>query len=243
MNLAADGVELELVNLSCERDGRGLFSGLNARVRGGEVLQVQGPNGSGKTTLLRVLTGLSSSYEGQLRWCGADLSESRYDYQSQLLYIGHQPGVKRVLTPQENLAWYRDLGGATECDISSALAEVGLAGYEDLPCYRLSAGQLRRVALARLYLSRTRIWILDEPFTAIDYQGVDKLREVFSRHVAGGGVLILTTHQDLGMEGVTVLNLLDYCFKEGFYEEGLRKEGVARGSAATGSVTGDVHEQ
>lgn len=201
---------LELDDLACERDGRLLFRGLSASIRGGEVLQVQGPNGSGKTTLLRVLTGLSSNYEGQLRWCGTDLSRGRYDYQSQLLYIGHHPGVKRALTPQENLAWYCGVGGVAGADISSALAEVGLAGYEDVPCYRLSAGQLRRVALARLHLSRARVWILDEPFTAIDYQGVDKLREVFSRHVEQGGLLILTTHQDLGMEGVKVLNLLDY---------------------------------
>lgn len=210
MSLSRDSAVLELVDLSCERDGRELFAGLNARIQAGEVLQVQGPNGSGKTTLLRVLTGLSSNYEGQLRWCGSDMAESSYDYQSQLLYIGHHPGVKRVLTPQENLAWYCGLSSVDNPDISNALAEVGLAGYEDVPCYRLSAGQLRRVALARLYLSGAQTWILDEPFTAIDYQGVDKLRGVFSRHVAAGGLLILTTHQDLGMEEVKVLNLLDY---------------------------------
>lgn len=202
---------LELRELSCERDDRRLFAGLSSTVGAGEVLQVRGPNGSGKTTLLRVLTGLSSDYEGQLSWCGEDLSHSRYDYQTQLLYIGHQPGVKRSLSPEENLTWYCGLGAdGRRAEISRALAEVGLAGYEDVPCYRLSAGQLRRVALARLYLSTAQVWILDEPFTAIDYQGVDKLREVFTKHVAAGGLLILTTHQDLGMEGVKVLDLLDY---------------------------------
>lgn len=206
-----DTAVLELVDLSCERDDRRLFSGLSQNVRAGEVLQVRGPNGSGKTTLLRVLTGLSSNYEGRLSWCDRDLSRDRYDYQSQLLYIGHQPGVKRSLSPEENLAWYSGIGaGHRSADISAVLAEVGLAGYEDVPCYRLSAGQLRRVALARLYLSEAQVWILDEPFTAIDYQGVDKLRQVFTQHVKAGGLLILTTHQDLGMEGVKVLDLLDY---------------------------------
>lgn len=233
MSFHSDSAVLEIVDLSCERDGRELFAGLNASVQSGEVLQVKGPNGSGKTTLLRVLTGLSSNYEGQLRWCGADLAESSYDYQSQLLYIGHQPGIKRVLTPQENLSWYCGLGSVANRDISAALAEVGLAGYEDVPCYRLSAGQLRRVALARLYLGGARTWILDEPFTAIDYQGVDKLRGVFSQHVAGGGLLILTTHQDLGMEGVKVLDLLHYG------QEGSREESPHVESGQAGTVHGE----
>ncbi|MGQ9425333.1 cytochrome c biogenesis heme-transporting ATPase CcmA [Gilvimarinus sp. F26214L] len=202
---------LELRNLACERDGRILFSGLDLTVSSGEILQVHGPNGSGKTTLLRILTGISSDFEGSVQWCGTELHRNRFDYHRNLLYIGHLPGVKRALTPEENLAWYCGLsGGAGREAIGWALAEVGLAGYEDVPSHQLSAGQHRRVALARLYLSGARVWILDEPFTAIDVQGVTKLRDLFSRHVKNGGLLILTTHQDLGMEQVKLLNLLDF---------------------------------
>lgn len=205
------GADLELVNISCERDGRLLFSGLSRSISSGDILQIQGPNGSGKTTLLRVLTGISMDYEGSLCWRGRNLAQDSVEFRSNLLYIGHSPAVKRSLTPEENLAWYGGLGGgATRDGISKALAEVGLAGYEDVPSFQLSAGQLRRVALARLYLSRARVWILDEPFTAIDHQGVSKLRELFSHHAASGGMLILTTHQDLGIGGVKLLSLLEF---------------------------------
>lgn len=206
-----DAVVLELDQISCERDDRLLFARLSQRVNGGEILQVQGPNGSGKTTLLRVLTGISTDYEGSLSWCGQAVSQNNYEYHRNLLYIGHLPAVKRSLTPEENLNWYCGMNnGPSREAISKALAEVGLAGYEDVPSYRLSAGQLRRVALARLHLSPARVWILDEPFTAIDVQGVAKLRDLFLQHARAGGMLILTTHQDLGIEQVKLLNLLDY---------------------------------
>jgi heme exporter protein A len=206
-----DTAVLELDQISCERDDRQLFQGLSQTVTGGDILQVQGPNGSGKTTLLRVLTGISTDYEGGLTWCGQPISQNSFEYHRNLLYIGHLPAVKRSLTPEENLSWYCGMNNGLGGDaISRALAEVGLAGYEDVPSYRLSAGQLRRVALARLYLSPARVWILDEPFTAIDVQGVAKLRELFSQHARSGGILILTTHQDLGIDQVKILNLLDY---------------------------------
>jgi heme exporter protein A len=202
---------LELDHVSCERDDRLLFKDLSQTVEGGDILQVQGPNGSGKTTLLRILTGISTDYRGRLTWCGQPISQNSFDYHRNLLYIGHLPAVKRSLTPEENLGWYCGMNNGVGLDlISRALAEVGLAGYEDVPSHRLSAGQLRRVALARLYLSPARVWILDEPFTAIDVQGVAKLRELFSSHARAGGILILTTHQDLGIEQVKLLNLLDY---------------------------------
>lgn len=214
MSMSCADAVLELTDLSCERDERLLFSGLSQTVRSGDILQVQGPNGSGKTTLLRVLTGISTDYEGSLQWRGKDIARNSFDYHSNLLYIGHLPAVKRSLTPEENLDWYCGLSGSGRDEISKALAEVGLAGYEDVPSFRLSAGQLRRVALARLYLSKALVWVLDEPFTAIDYQGVGKLRELFSKHAAAGGILILTTHQDLGVENIKLLNLLEFSGEE-----------------------------
>lgn len=203
-------VSLDLIDISCERDERLLFSGLSQTIRSGDIVQVQGPNGSGKTTLLRVLTGISTDYEGRVQWCGKEISANSYDYHSDMLYIGHLPAVKRSLTAEENLDWYCGMSGNGRAAISKALAEVGLAGYEDVPSHRLSAGQLRRVALARLYLTRASVWVLDEPFTAIDYQGVGKLRELFSQHAGAGGMLILTTHQDLGIAKVKILNLLEF---------------------------------
>ncbi|MGH1470237.1 MAG: cytochrome c biogenesis heme-transporting ATPase CcmA [Cellvibrionaceae bacterium] len=204
---------LQLSDISCEREGRVLFSGLVSEIQSGEVVQIKGPNGSGKTSLLRILTGLSSDYEGSILYKGVDLKRSNLQFRSDLLYIGHSPGVKRSLTPSENLRWYlgqQSQSHKVERSIGDALAEVGLLGFEDIPCYALSAGQLRRVSLARLFLSSAPIWVLDEPFTAIDVDGVASLEQCFKEHVQKGGVVILTTHQELSLTKVKFLNLLDF---------------------------------
>lgn len=202
---------IELTQLSCERDGRTLFSDLNFQIAAGDIVQVLGPNGSGKTTLLRVLTGISNDFEGALSWRGEKMAKSALDFRNHLLYIGHLPAIQRSLTAAENLSWFSGLDrGHPQISISESLTEVGLAGYEDVPCRNLSAGQLRRVALARLYLTPALVWVLDEPFTAIDVKGVEKLRDRFRDHAKGGGTVILTTHQDLGIEGVKLLNLKDF---------------------------------
>lgn len=192
---------LEAKDLFCERDERVLFEGLSFAVGAGEIVQVEGPNGSGKTTLLRILSGLSRAWEGELFWRGEPMSAVRDDYFNSLLYFGHQAGVKAVLTPEENLRWYSALHPLTDPDgISEALAEVGLYGYEDVPCHALSAGQNRRVSLARLYLSQAPLWILDEPFTAIDKLGVAKKEALIASHAERGGTVILTTHHELGID-------------------------------------------
>lgn len=199
---------LELRALRCERDDRVLFENLDLTVMAGDIVQVEGPNGSGKTTLLRLLTTTSSDYEGEIFWRGAPLKQQRLDYLNQLLYVGHLPGVKKALTPRENLTWFCGLNqGYQRCSLEEALEEVGLFGFEDVPCHQLSAGQLRRVALARLFLTPARVWILDEPFTAIDKQGVHNLEQLMSEHARGGGCVLLTTHQDMAMDGVRRLNL------------------------------------
>ncbi len=201
---------LELKNLYCERDDRLLFNELNVKVNAGSIMQVEGPNGSGKTTLLRLLTTTSADYKGEILWRGEPLAHVRLDYLNNLLFVGHQSGIKKALTPRENLNWFAGISsGHQRCSIEEALTEVGLFGYEDSPCHHLSAGQLRRVALARLFLTPAQLWILDEPFTAIDKQGVKNLENLMSEHVAGGGAVILTTHQDLGLECIEKLNLMD----------------------------------
>ncbi len=200
---------LELRNLGCERDERCLFNGLDLKVAAGELIQIGGPNGAGKTTLLRAIAGISQDYAGDIFYQGQSLAKVRWEFARDSLYLGHLAGIKKALTPAENLSWYLAQTG-TNGDSQKALAAVGLYGYEDTPCYQLSAGQLRRVALARLYLESARIWILDEPFTAIDKSGVAQLESLFAHHLARGGLVILTSHQDLALPQLRIVDLRDY---------------------------------
>lgn len=193
----------EALDLRCVRDERTLFSGLSFTIEPGEMVQIEGRNGAGKTSLLRILAGLSSPDAGEVRWQGVSTRRQRDIFHQQLLYLGHQPGVKSVLTAFENLAFYLSVNGpmvrgnASAEAIYQALENVGLLGYEDVTVGQMSAGQQRRVALARLWLSDAPLWILDEPLTAIDKQGVATLIALFEQHAQRGGMVLLTTHQDL----------------------------------------------
>ncbi|MCN8943073.1 cytochrome c biogenesis heme-transporting ATPase CcmA [Escherichia coli] len=188
---------LEARELLCERDERTLFSGLSFTLNAGEWVQITGSNGAGKTTLLRLLTGLSRPDAGDVLWQGQPLHQVRDSYHQNLLWIGHQPGIKTRLTALENLHFYHRDGDTAQC--LEALAQAGLAGFEDIPVNQLSAGQQRRVALARLWLTRATLWILDEPFTAIDVNGVDRLTQRMAQHTEQWGIVILTTHQPLNV--------------------------------------------
>ncbi len=188
---------LEARELLCERDERTLFSGLSFTLNAGEWVQITGSNGAGKTTLLRLLTGLSRPDAGEVLWQGQPLHQVRDSYHQNLLWIGHQPGIKTRLTALENLHFYHRDGDTAQC--LEALAQAGLAGFEDIPVNQLSAGQQRRVALARLWLTRATLWILDEPFTAIDVNGVDRLTQRMAQRTEQGGIVILTTHQPLNV--------------------------------------------
>lgn len=194
---------LQTVDLYCERDERPLVENLNLKVESGHIYQVEGPNGSGKTTLLRVLCGLSSRYRGELLWKGERMLDRREIFLSELLYIGHSSGVKAALTPRENLLWHAAISGfsgegANE-QVCRAIERVGLYGFEDVSCYALSAGQQRRVGLARLFIGSKSLWILDEPFTAIDKQGVAELEVWIGEFAQDGGAIILTTHHEIGI--------------------------------------------
>ena len=189
---------LQTVALACERDLRLLFENLDLRLASGEMVQISGPNGSGKTSLLRLLSGLMQPTDGQVLLNGQPLNEQRTELARNLLWIGHAAGIKDLLTPEENLSWLCALHQPASHDaIWQALATVGLRGFEDVPCHTLSAGQQRRVALARLYLDCPPLWILDEPFTALDKQGVAQLEEHLTAHCERGGVVVLTTHHTL----------------------------------------------
>ncbi len=197
------GTNLQIDGLSCVRGDRVLFSGLDFGVDDGELLRVEGRNGSGKTTLLRALAGLLLPENGEIRWQGENIRRLREEYSRHLLYLGHLNGIKGDLTAVENLRIAAVLDGfeLSERRAWEVLGEIGLRGHEDLPSKHLSQGQKRRVALARLLANAARLWILDEPFTALDVAAVELLQDVIRRHIEAGGMAIVTTHQEVAMLG------------------------------------------
>jgi heme exporter protein A len=190
--------------LACERGERLLFRNLGFELAGGEALLVRGGNGRGKTSLLRILCGLSAPAAGGVRWRGESISQAHEQYGREMAYIGHANGIKDDLTPLENLRLAAALGGR-ELGVeaaSAALAQVGLSRCMDLPARVLSFGQRRRVALAGLMTAGALLWILDEPLTGLDVDGVAMVEQMIRDHVAAGGMAIMTTHQALALDGM-----------------------------------------
>lgn len=190
---------LNTENLECRRDDRLLFNGLSMALAAGEVLQIEGANGSGKTSLLRILSGLRSADDGEVYWRGEAIARAREDYYSNMVYIGHLTCIKGDLTVLENIRALLDTRSQTASHdiIEEALAKVGLAGFEDVAGKALSSGQRRRILLAFLLLSETVLWILDEPLTALDVQGVALMESMILEHIEAGGSVIFTTHHGM----------------------------------------------
>jgi heme exporter protein A len=204
---------LEANKLTCIREDRVLFESLNVKAFSGDIIQIEGPNGAGKTSLLRILAGLSRPYEGEVLFNSINISKAHEEFHQNLLYLGHLPGVKGEMTAQENLAFNLSLHGMTPSNAEETLSKVNLLGFEDALASHLSAGQHRRIALAKLWQSKAPIWILDEPFTAIDKLGVKNLEALFVKHADNGGCVILTTHQDLTLPASRVKKVtLQYRF-------------------------------
>lgn len=200
---------LSVHDLACARGERTLFTGMNFALHGGELLLVQGGNGRGKTSLLRLLTGLAHPLAGEIRWRGQALADCHEQYHRDMAYLGHLNGIKDELTPVENLRLAGDLDGMPmdPAHAERALADIGLARCLDLPCRVLSFGQRRRAALAALVNSGSKLWILDEPLTGLDVHGVALVEGLLRTHVTQGGMVVMTTHQPLALEGVRVIPL------------------------------------
>jgi heme exporter protein A len=195
--------------LSCVRGERPLFAGLDFAVGEGEWLHVRGGNGTGKTSLLRLLAGLSQPASGEVRWHGEPIVRSARDYRGQMQYLGHHAAVKDELTGAENLGLAAQLDGSPLCeaDVLLALRRFGLKGREHLPVRFLSAGQKRRVLLARLVTRKAKLWVLDEPFTALDTKAVDMLGVLVGEHLAQGGMAVITSHQAVPIAGGKAVQL------------------------------------
>lgn len=199
---------LQAKELECERGGRALFQSLSFVLKEGEALRVAGANGSGKTSLLRILCGLLPPSHGEVLWKGSPIRSLKEDYARELAYLGHAPAVKDDLSAAENLAIACRLAGNPQSHKAVAEALERFAVPPDRPVRQLSQGQRRRAALARLALSgSTPLWLLDEPFSALDTQGIESLRDVIFKHLNRGGAIALTTHQDPRIDAAKVIDL------------------------------------
>jgi heme exporter protein A len=199
---------LEATRLACVRDDRTLFEGLSFRLISGQVLLLEGRNGSGKTSLLRILCGMRQPDDGVLQWDGEDIFRLGPEYHTHIAYVGHRDGVKLDLTARENLKLARGLGAPnTTVSLEEALDRVELWGFDDIPARNLSAGQQRRLALARLLVTRANLWILDEPFTSLDSHGIGIIEDLCANHIAGGGMLAVTSHHSVSLNGTDVIRI------------------------------------
>ena len=201
---------LQAYQLTCTRGERQLFNNIHFAISAGDAMRVVGANGSGKTSLLRLLCGLSSPVEGEVRWNGKNITKIREEFASQLIYLGHANGVKDDLLAWENVLISSVLSGnpITRDDAYAALDSLGLQQAADLPTRALSQGQRKRVALARLQFGlNAPLWILDEPFTALDQKTVMHLCETLNQHLHRGGMLIYTTHQEIELRPGQMLTL------------------------------------
>jgi len=203
---------LSVDNITVWRGDNLLLNEVSFALHAGQVLQIRGANGSGKTTLLRIVCGVGFSDEGSVNWRGLPIGSNADQFNAELLYLGHKPGIKAALTPIENLQIFCTLSGldpsqATDDAIICALSALSLESRADLACRHLSAGQQRRVSLARLILQNAKLWVLDEPLTALDKAGLAWVENQIGQHVAKGGAVLLTTHAPLTVDGVTVNSL------------------------------------
>jgi len=194
-------------DLDLFRGDRCLFQGLEFALNTGELLFVEGANGSGKTSLLRILTGLRLADSGEVLWRGEAIDRLAGDYFEQVTYVGHHDGIKRELTCLENLRLARAMGIPSALELDEVLERVELYSYGDTEVANLSAGQKRRLALARLLATDSTLWILDEPFTSLDKASMALFEALFTGHLQQQGMIVMTSHHDISMPGQSLLRL------------------------------------
>jgi heme exporter protein A len=198
---------LETRDLGCMRSDRMLFEGLEIRLDAGQMLVVEGPNGCGKTSLLRILTGLRLADAGEVLWRGEPVDRIAGDYFEQVNYVGHHDGVKHELSCLENLRLARAMGVPSSLDLDEVLERVNLYVYGETEAGSLSAGQKRRLALARLLATEAALWILDEPFTSLDKASMALFAGLFERHLQQRGVIVMTSHHEISLPRQAVQRL------------------------------------
>ena len=197
----------QALGIACERGERRIFSDLDFQVEPGQALVLRGPNGSGKTSILRIAATLLRAADGQLTWNGTNIFDDVYQHRSSLHFIGHQDAVKGALTVRENVEVWANLRGSGDSHVDRALAAFGITHLADTPAQYLSAGQHRRTALARLVASPAMLWLLDEPTVSLDADGTTCLQNVIADHRAAQGMVIATTHIELGLLDADLLQL------------------------------------
>jgi heme exporter protein A len=192
--------------LACRRGERLIFRGLDFALPAGGALVLLGPNGSGKSSLLRLMAGLTPPAGGALAWDGVELREDRAAHRARLHFVGHSDALKPVLSARETLDFWARMRGMPG-DVTPALAQFGLAGAADLPCRYLSAGQRRRLALARLIAAPAPLWLLDEPLTSLDTEAATQLLAAVAAHRRSGGRIVLSTHAPIDLPDAARLSL------------------------------------
>lgn len=202
-NLYSFTGKLAVKNLSCWRNEQALFQGLNLSLTPKNILFLQGKNGSGKTSLLRILCGFRLPDEGEITWGDKSVS-SMPEYFENISYVGHKNGIKDELTVEENLNLMRSMATASNIKTEDVLKQIGLFKRSDVLARQLSAGQKRKLALARLMMTENSFWILDEPFTSLDATTVKFFEQLIKQHITRGGMLILTSHHDIDLSGLSV---------------------------------------
>lgn len=209
LNTNQSSIALEAKGLTCVRGERELFSNLDFSISSGQCLHIRGDNGVGKTSLLRILTGLSKPETGEVFWGNQSIALHSLAYHQELLFLGHRDALKEDLSAIENLKMYAALDNiALSLDKAlSALWRFGLRGREYLPVHCLSAGQKRRLLMARMVTRDAKLWILDEPFNALDFKAVKELQDLIAEHLVNGGLVVLTSHQAISVPHVQVLEL------------------------------------
>ena len=197
--------KLIVADLTCQRGYNELFSNLSFELNSGEILKISGANGSGKTSLLKIIAGLNSAESG-----GLSINNNKvgsYEYQSDIFYLGHLPALSLELHCKENLDYLTQLNTSSNQALDEALTNVGLKNFEYEYAANLSAGQKRRVVLSALFITQAKVWLLDEPFTALDADGINVIETQITKHCDDGGICVLTTHQKCNLPGLRTLTL------------------------------------